>query len=79
VVNELVNKILKPLKNRDLFGYGVRVRIPRVSYAETLEITTFQGFFSTKNQGFYTNVFCAIQSHFVGQVVNKTIKIGQWI
>ena len=79
VVNELVNKTRETLRNAGYNGCILGFESPVSHNKETLEITTFQGFFHAKNQHFFTNVFCALQGRFVGQVVNKTIKIGQWI
>lgn len=77
VVNELVNETRKTLRNAGYSGRILGFESPVSHFYETLEITTFQGFFHAKNQGFSTNVFCALQGRFVGYVVNKTAKIGQ--
>lgn len=77
VVNELVNETRKTLRNVGYNGRILGFESPVSHSKRTLEITTFQGFFYAKNQDFYTNAFCALQGRFVGQVVNKTAKIGQ--
>ena len=77
VVNELVNETRKTLQNAGYNGRILGFESPVSHFYETLEITTFQGFFHAKNQGFSTNAFCALQGRFVGYVVNKTAKIGQ--
>ena len=66
VVNELVNETRKPAPLQWYSGGRLGFESPVSHTQETLEITTFQGFFHAQNQGFFTNVFCTLQGCFVG-------------